>query len=97
MSATSISSGLLTASGVVSAYKNYLNGLVAQADGTNVATVIIYDNPSAASGTVIAKVVIPAGSRTQEILFDKAIRADTGLYASISGTGAEATVYFGAD
>jgi hypothetical protein len=93
---SSLSTDLLTASAVVSDHKDYLNAVVVNADGTNIATVIVYDNASAASGKVLAKVVVPASSRTQSIVFNRGVQSSNGLYISIAGIGAEAQVYYGA-
>lgn len=95
MSATTRSSDLLAASTLVATGKNYLNGLIAGADGTNAATVTIYDN-TAASGKVLMKLVVKAGN-TAEIAFPtRGIHAENGIYVAISGTGASALAYFGA-
>jgi hypothetical protein len=60
--------------------------LVAGSDATSI---IIYDNPSAASGTVIANVKVVAAD-TRQIFFYSPITA--GLYADITGTGAIAYI-----
>lgn len=47
-------------------------------------TVTLFDNPSAASGAILAKIVIPAaGSSTVPI--PHGLRAATGIYLSASG------------
>jgi hypothetical protein len=72
-----------------------LHGVYVISDASNVASVVIYDNPSAASGTVLAKLSIPASTTApQFITFNHPITASTGLYADVSGTGANYIVYF---
>lgn len=91
-----LSTGLITSSAVVSTHKDYLNGLLVVTDGTNTATVIVYDNASAASGTILAKLVVAGASNTSSFLPVRGIQASNGLYVSISGTGAAAQVLYGA-
>lgn len=66
-----------------------LTSLMAYTDGVNEVTVILYDNASAAAGTIVGKIIVagendyggriwPGGGR----------RCLNGLYASLSGTGA---------
>lgn len=93
--ASAISSGLKSADAVISNTVNRVNSLTVLSDGTNVATVILYDNPSAASGTVLAKVICAAGTRTAHAVFENPVKASTGIYADVSGTGAEYIVTYG--
>ncbi len=57
------------------------------------ATLTLYDNASAASGTVLAKLSAPT---LETVPFCPAIPyvATNGIYADIGGTGANATVVF---
>ena len=57
------------------------------------ATLILYDNASAASGTVLAQLSAPT---LETVSFCPAIPyvATAGIYADITGTGANATVVF---
>lgn len=89
------SSGLLSADTAVSAAPCRLLGLQVLADGTNAATVIIYDNASAASGTVLVKVIVDATLTSQDARIPLAgIVANKGLYADVTGTGAEFIVHY---
>lgn len=89
------SSGLQTADGVISNAPGRLHGVSVGADGTNAATVIIYDNASAASGVVLAKVIIDATSTHESVVLpDCGVEANNGLYLDIGGTGAEVVVYY---
>lgn len=94
MSCPSTSTGLLAASAAVHARSAVLTSLIAEGDGTNVATVIVYNNPSAASGTILAKAIVPSGTRTIHLTFDSPIVGNLGLYVAISGTGAGAIVHY---
>lgn len=88
------SSGLLTADGAISATSCYLTSIMVGADGTNAATVILYDNASAASGTVVAKIIVDAGATAETMTFDSPVQCNNGLYLDIGGTGAEVVVHF---
>lgn len=94
MSCPSTSSGLKAASTAIHPRSAVLTSLICEGDGINVATIIIYDNASAASGTVVAKAIVPAGSRTVHLTFDAPIVASNGLYLSLSGAGAGAIVHY---
>ena len=92
--ATSISTGVLTTSGLVFTGKNRVNALTVLTDGTNSATVEVYDNTSA-SGTkrVVGKCV--GANLIQHIIFDNPVLFENGLYVSITGTGATTILFFG--
>ena len=88
------SSGEKTTSGVIKASAGYLGGIVVLTDGTNDATVILYDNASAGSGTKLLEVSVPGANNYGEIFPPLAITFTNGCYASISGTGASCIVYY---
>lgn len=93
-----ISSGLLSA-GTTSLItgKGILSGVIIVTDNTNVATVTVYDNPSAASGTVLAKCTATATTGANSLAFVTPVRFDTGLTVVVSGTGTpQALVYHSA-
>lgn len=93
--APATSSDLLSASAAIMVYPGRLMGLTVLTDGTNAATVTIYDNASAASGLVLAKLIVPgATSSVAQRLPDFGVVANNGIYASISGTGAACIVLF---
>lgn len=93
--ASSRSSGLKTADAVIQTGRNRINAITLIADGTNAASVVVYDNPSAASGLVLAKVTALAGEGTVHVIFENPVVAENGLYADVTGTGAGYIVYFG--
>lgn len=90
------SSGLLAADGIVYAGPCYFWGVVAGADNTNAGSVILYDNASAASGTVISKVIVDATTTNAGSMPGVPVYCKNGLYLDIGGTGAECVVYFSA-
>ncbi len=96
MSCPSTSSGLIatTAGVAVSDMPGKLRGVIAGADGTNAATVTVYDNPSAASGTILAKIVVDATLTHESFLPPGGIVVNRGLFVVVAGTGSEAIIYF---
>ena len=62
-------------------------------DGTNAATVTIYDN-TAASGDVLAKFVVAGATQYGGRNWVCPVGAKNGLYAAISGTGATCIVEY---
>lgn len=93
--ASSRSSGLKTADAVIQTGHNRINAVTLITDGTNAASVIVYDNASAASGLVLAKVTAAGAQNTVHVIFENPVYAENGLYADVTGTGAGYIVYFG--
>lgn len=93
--ASSRSSGLKTADAVIQTGRNRINAITLLGDGTNAASVIVYDNASAASGVVLAKITALATDRFTHVLFENPVVAEDGIYADVSGTGAEYIIYYG--
>jgi len=77
---------------IVKAANGALVGVVLSAGSAN-ATLILYDNASAASGTVLCKLTALANSSVQFTPSQPYV-ASAGIYADIGGTGANATVVF---
>lgn len=90
-----ISSGVLTANTLLWTGRHLLAGVIAGADGTNEATINIYDGTSTA-GSKILSLTVPVGQRQCMALPCKSIQLTTGLYVEVSGTGASAQVFYGA-
>ena len=88
------SSGEKTSSAAILAMPGALQTVVVTADGTNQATVILYDNASAASGTILARVIVDAGLVFESLHLTIPVVALNGIYASISGTGAACVVHY---
>lgn len=92
--ASSRSSDIKSAAALIATGTNRINALTVFTDGTNAATVTVYDN-TAGSGKVVAQNIAPGSVRTQHIIFENPVFAENGLYATVSGTGASYIVYFG--
>ena len=93
--ASSRSSGLQTADTVIQTGRNRINAITLLGDVTNAASLVVYDNASAASGTVLAKITALATERFIHVIFENPVVAEDGIYADVTGTGAEYIVYFG--
>lgn len=95
MSNPANTSGLKSADAVIMAMPGRLLGCIVLADGTNAATVTLYDHASAASGTVLAKYVVDATLVAESpALPPDGIICNNGIYADVTGTGAEFIVYY---
>ena len=88
------SSGLLNADTAVSVAPAQLHSVQLIGDGTNTCQVTIYDNASAAAGRVLAIVSVDAGLTYENFLSMCGVEAQFGLYADVSGTGAQFIVHF---
>ncbi len=93
--ASSRSSGLKTADAAIAVGRNRINAITLLGDGTNAASIIVYDNATTNSGTVLAKVTAAAATRLTHIIFENPVVAEDGIYADITGTNAEYIIYFG--
>lgn len=89
--ATAISSDLLTTTTTVVSFGSYLNSIQVLTDGTNAATVTVFNN-TAASGVVVAKIIVPGASSYNGISFHVPVRCDIGITVQVSGTGAAAII-----
>lgn len=94
---TSIPSGALAVgTTIIRDGKGFLNSMQLVSDGTNAATLTVYDN-TAASGKVIATLLVPATTVPGANMdFARALRCDIGLTVVVAGTGAVAYVNTGA-
>lgn len=93
MANNSTSSGLLAASAAVATRPSAITSVSLVGDGTNAATVIVYNN-TAASGTVVAKLSVSSGQPHAFAHFDNPIDCSNGIYAAISGTGGGVVLSF---
>ena len=91
---SSRSSGLKVADAAIATGRNRINA-VTLIGGSTASSVILYDNASAASGTVLAKVTQATNLVQTHVLFENPVIAENGIYADVAGTGAEYIVYFG--
>lgn len=97
MGSPATSSGLITSATQVSLLSCRLQSLQVNTDGTNPATVIVYDseNSTTSGKTILAKAIVPGLQGGEFRHFnDDGIYASRGLYVTISGTGAEAIVAY---
>jgi hypothetical protein len=95
MSCPATSSGLKTADAAIMAMPGRLMGLQV-IPGSDAATVTLYDHASAASGTVLAKIVVDPtieGSR-ELVISEGGIICNNGIYADVSGTDAAYIVHY---
>jgi hypothetical protein len=89
------SSGRKTSSAVISALPGRLHGIVVETDGTNAATVIVYDNASTAAGAELGRLIVAGATRNGVLMLPtQGVEAANGVYVAISGTGAGAIVYY---
>lgn len=92
--ATSISTGVQNADALLWTGRNRVNAITVLTDGTNTATVELYDN-TAASGTkrVVGKCL--GANLINHIIFENPVLFESGIYADVTGTGATYIVFFG--
>lgn len=91
---SSRSSGLKTADAVITATRNKINAITLIGGSTS-SSVILYDNATAASGLVVAKITQPTQNVTTHIIFENPVICEEGIYADVTGTAAEYIVYYG--
>jgi len=96
MTTSSRSSDIQTADASIATGRNRINSVILLADGTNAASLVIYDNASAASGKVLASLKVKATDVQKEVVFTFPVIAENGIYADVTGTGASYIVHFGA-
>jgi hypothetical protein len=94
MDYTATTSGSKVADGVIFARPCRVHSIMLETDGTNVATCILYDNPSAASGTVLASLSCLGADRQATWSLDCGVEANSGVYLDIGGTGAKVVIHY---
>lgn len=87
-------SGVKAADAVILAVRGYFYGIEIITDGTNSAAVIVYDNATAASGTVVFKGTVPGASNFGGALFIQPVEMFNGIYVDMTGTGMNYIVYY---
>lgn len=92
--ASSISTGVLNADTLIWTGRNRVNAITVLTDGTNAATVDLYDNTTG-SGTIRVKSKCVGANLVNHILFDNPVLFENGIYADVTGTGATFIVFFG--
>ena len=85
---TKLSSGEKTTDAVIADRRSSLHGVLLIPDGTNDLTLVIYDNASAASGTILFKAIVKGSDTSFQWLSPEGgIRAVNGMYADITTSG----------
>lgn len=92
--ASSISSGVLNADTLIFTGRNRINALTVLTDGTNAATVDLYDNTSAANKIAVKGKCLGL-NLINHIIFENPVIMENGIYADVTGTGATFIVYYG--
>lgn len=89
------SSDLKSADAAISAAPCYLHAITLIPAAADCA-VVLYDNASAASGTVLAKlsIVVTTADGSNNMVFNNPVYCAKGIYADVSGTGANYIVHF---
>jgi hypothetical protein len=94
MSNPATTSGLKSADAAILSMPGRLMGLTVLTDGTNDATVVLYDN-TAASGTELAKLIVKGADLSKELVIaEEGVVCNRGIYADVTGTGAAYIVHF---
>lgn len=86
-------SGNLTQDTVVTTTNAKLHSIMLIADGTNAASAIIYDSTTT-SGTVVARIAIPATGTYAAHIMDCGVICNNGLSVDLTGTGAACVVHW---
>lgn len=90
---TCTSSGVLSSNGSITTRRSKIIGLtLIQASAAS--TLILYDNNSTNSGTVLAQINNTVNSSTQTLVFNLPVEASKGIYAAVTGTGATFIVHY---
>lgn len=92
--ASSISSGVQTTDQLLWTGRNRINAITVFGDGTNAASLAIYDNTSAAN-KIAAQVKHKAADVQTHIIFENPVLCENGIYADVTGTNASYIVFFG--
>jgi len=86
------SSGLLSADAQIISMPGQLFTAQLLGDGTNAATLTIYDseNSTTSGKLVLAKITLDAGLvQAEHLVLEHSLVANRGIYCDVSGTGAE--------
>ncbi len=92
---TCTSSGLKSSSAVISARPCAIHA-VTVVDAAAAATVIVYDNASGASGTVVAQVNATVNASSNIVMFSHPVECLAGAYAAVTGTSAGYIIHYSA-
>lgn len=88
------STGQKSADAQVVALESALVAILLKSDGTNTATLDVYDGTSTA-GLKIASLSIPATTAAPEaLIFNIPVKCNLGIFADVSGTGATYIIHY---
>lgn len=88
------SSGLKTADAAIRTAPGWFCGAEIITNAASDAAITVYDNASAASGTVLFQGTVAAAANFGGVTFPIPIRSVNGIYVDVSGTGASYIIYF---
>lgn len=88
------SSGRKTSDTQISTDTCYLTGVIVECDGTNAATVEIYDGTSSSGTLVFRHIYLGANTKTDPVFINVPIICNGGMFLDLTGTGAAATVLY---
>jgi len=86
--------GLKTTSQAILARTGYFYGIEVITNGSDSSAVIVYDNASAAAGTVIFQGTIAGSSNFGGAIFNVPIEVKNGIYVSITSASPNYIVYY---
>jgi hypothetical protein len=90
----SLGSGEKTADTAIHNGKCYITNIEIITDGTNDAKVILYDNGTGASGTVIREITVAGGDNYGGWNWIFPRQCNSGIYGDVTGTGASFIVEY---
>jgi len=88
------SSGLKTSSAAISTGLGLFGGIIMKTDGTNDETVVVYDNASASSGTVLFTGTCIGANISCVFAPPWPVSYDNGIYAYMTGSGTPTYVIY---
>jgi len=91
--ASSISTGVLSADTLISNGRNRINAITVFTNGTNTATIDIYDNTSATGKIAVVGKCLGA-NLINHIFFENPVLVENGIYADVTGTGATFILFY---
>lgn len=91
---TAVTSGLLSSDTVIFQGRGMLNAVQGYGDGTNVATINVYDGLDN-TGKLLGRVVVLAGEQVSGGNINTPVRFEVGLFIQITGIGAGGLLHWG--
>lgn len=74
--------------------EGYLTGCLIVTNGTNDADIIVYDNATTASGTILWQGKVAGASNFGGATWEIPVRYNNGIYVNVTGTGATYIIYY---